>query len=462
MLLTKDLIKDVEEKYVAMLKMVNIPDFTKCIAQFSGLDITEVSDSRIKEYLLLWAKNKYRFFKTLGDKLRYDTSIKYEASTLDIMNAMDNLSAAFPSFTPWLLGFHHMKQNKIDLNQVGGSTMSWLEKFGKLSAFEGTSLTRFFKYYLNAPDALISRISDIYEKSDNESYYTLSIDPVEMMLASESPYPGWTSCYRLEHRSDSHADGCIAALLDSSHMIAYLWEEEGKFILYNKYHFSSIRYKIMRQWVSISPTMKSIYFCQLQPTKFRDRENLEKALRQKVEDKITKYLNIENKWRKAEETSVERENDYGYNEYYLSRAYEHSSVEESESWMVFEEAYKCPCGCMEYLVPSCDVEDEYEDEAMYYFTGEGFNCCSFQKNEICPHSGIYCRWAAECGNWETCQNCYWWKQDNPVCSLDCETRCYENGNVDDDGVAQACSGECEGCPYWEDHIAAMKEDENEE
>ena len=66
MLLTKNLIENVDEKYIPMLKEVNIPEFTKCIAEFSGLQITQVSDSQIKDYLLTWARNKYRFYKVFS------------------------------------------------------------------------------------------------------------------------------------------------------------------------------------------------------------------------------------------------------------------------------------------------------------------------------------------------------------------------------------------------------------
>ena len=62
MLIKKELLENVEEQYRPMLKEVSIPDFTKCVAQFSGLHIQDVKDEVIQTYLLTWAKNKYRFF----------------------------------------------------------------------------------------------------------------------------------------------------------------------------------------------------------------------------------------------------------------------------------------------------------------------------------------------------------------------------------------------------------------
>ena len=52
MLKMNKLVEGVEEKYIPMLKMVNIVDFTKCIAQFSGLKPSSIKDEVIKDYLL--------------------------------------------------------------------------------------------------------------------------------------------------------------------------------------------------------------------------------------------------------------------------------------------------------------------------------------------------------------------------------------------------------------------------
>ena len=38
----------------------------------------EIDDEMIKEYLLTWAKNKYRFYKMLGNKTRSRTTKKKE------------------------------------------------------------------------------------------------------------------------------------------------------------------------------------------------------------------------------------------------------------------------------------------------------------------------------------------------------------------------------------------------
>ena len=97
MLNKKDLLENVEEKYIPMLKEVNIIEFTKCIAQYSGLNIQEVNDDVIKEYLLTWAKNKYRFYEMLGNKMKVDTKIQYNSDELKVEEKMNELKKGYPA-----------------------------------------------------------------------------------------------------------------------------------------------------------------------------------------------------------------------------------------------------------------------------------------------------------------------------------------------------------------------------
>ena len=128
-------------------------------------------------------------------------------------------------------------------------------------------MTHFFKSCLQAPDELVTRLGRIWEHETITGTHTISIDPVDMMLASENPYD-WQSCYRLEtFDGGSHADGCLAAVLDDSSLITYVWNREGKYSLYNRYDFKKIRYYRMRQWVSVSPSQNSIHFNDIYPRK---------------------------------------------------------------------------------------------------------------------------------------------------------------------------------------------------
>ena len=459
MLLTRDLIEGIEEQYVPMLKMVNIPDFTKCIAQFSGLDINSVSDKAIKKYLLLWSQNKYRIFKMLGNRLKQDSKIEYEYLREDIGKEVEQLQTEFPAYTPWLKGFRYMKKNKIERTNLTGDVLDWVENFNNLN-LDGMAVTRFFKHYLDAPDLLIARLAGIFEHDKVEANYTLSIDPVDIMLASETPY-NWNSCYRLELGDfSSHADGCIAALLDDTQAIAYVWDKEGKYELYGKYKFSSIRYKKMRQWVSISPSFQSIHFNCIYPSGERCREDLKKELRQKVETLAANYLGVKNEWRRAKNAEVEREIYYGYSEFCSEYVYELCSIEKSEWWNVYTVPYECPCGCGTRLEASGDM-DEDEDDAYYSYNGEGFCCNNIRENGYCHYAGRNCKYADDCC-YDYCGDCYAWIDAHPTCGIDREETCQRG--VDDTyfGIVNCNEENCAGCPFWEDYIKEQEEEDKEE
>ena len=65
MLMKKDLLNSMDSLYGDMLKTVSIPDFTKCIAQFAGMKVQDIPNEVIRDYLMTWAENKYKFYKLL-------------------------------------------------------------------------------------------------------------------------------------------------------------------------------------------------------------------------------------------------------------------------------------------------------------------------------------------------------------------------------------------------------------
>ena len=267
MLLTRDLIKDVDKKYIPMLKAVNIPDFTKCIALFSGLRMDRVSDAVIKNYLLTWAKNKYRFYKMLGNSLRKDVPFDYTKFSKDFRKDYKLLETEYPIYSLWLDAFSNQENNKIENYDIDYSAREIIRRVFPNTSLNGTTVTHFFKKFLKAPDELVTKIAGIYENTTVNATFTLSIDPVDMMLASENPYD-WSSCYCLDtSNTDSHADGCLAAVLDSSSLIDYIWNSTGEMKLYHCYNFKNVRFKRMRQWIAISPSFSSIHYNTIYPRK---------------------------------------------------------------------------------------------------------------------------------------------------------------------------------------------------
>lgn len=451
MLLRQDLIKDVEEKYVPMLKMVNIVDFTKCIAQFAGIHIKEVKDEVIKEYLLKWAKNKYKFFELLGNKLVLDTDIKYSNTEANVNNeGYCELSMQYPAYALWLDIFKNVRKNKINTDY--DLTYREIDRIKQLFphlSLEGSSVTYFFKKYLNAPDELVTAIGRIYENQEIEAKYTISIDPIDMMLASENPY-GWTSCYRLEVDNDCiHADGCLAAILDDSSLITYIWNNEGKFNLQGNYDFKSVRYKRMRQWIAISPDMNAIHFNMIYPGKSSYPNDFCKKLRTIVEN----LINSEATWKRNETFSLDcyREYGYGYSEYDSDRIY-YIADTKPKSWNVFNEQIICPCGCGDYL-PGSEPEDDEEVE----YNGNGFIAENFSVWVDEEDNGHYCDYIDDTCYAENCDECPVWNREHAVCAEtgeDCQN-CYEaedNGDFDPEVTNEVPRGEhCKGCPLAKYH-----------
>lgn len=442
MLLTKDLIESVEEKYIPMLKMVNIPDFTKCIAQFAGLEINEVSERVIKDYLLTWAKNKYRFFELLGNSLRLDIPFEYNHLKEDIQNELKDIAKTYPVYSYWLDEFRNSKTNKI--TSIFDFDYRFRNKVDELFPqyrMSGSTITHFFKGCLNAPDDLITRLAAIFENQKIKATYTMSIDPVDMMLASENPYD-WTSCYRLETgREDSHADGCLAAILDKTSLISYVWNNEGKFTLCNKYHFKNIRYKRMRQWLAISTKMTTIHFNMIYPGKTSYEESFEKQLRCLVEKVVAQHLGVEDKWKKSNEADCWREYYYGYSEYDRNNVWKQVDTE-AEEIIVYEKEIACPCGCGGVLPGS---QSDYEEE----YNGEGFLCENYEERYYCSIAEEYCDHGGE-----DCEDCWHWRNEHPICDLDVDEE-YECDIPDsyyiDDGLMQSCLGHCGNCSRWKEH-----------
>lgn len=462
MLKTKDLIENVDEKFVPMLKEVNIPDFTKCIATMTWRGMDEVNDRMIKEYLLQWAKSKYRFYQMLGNKTRIDCPFTYKRLKEETRERMVNLAQDFPAYYPWLEACRCMTANKMTSREIGWEFGKWMADAFPNFRWEGSSLTRFFKSCLQAPDELINRIAQAFENNTVNATYTISIDPVDIMLASENPYD-WGSCYRLDPRDDeNHADGCLASVLDTSTLITYVWNKEGEFLLgEDKFKFKSIRYKKMRAWISIAPDFNAFYMNRIYPGKNDYGEEFEKTLRVIIEKTISDYTKLEDKWERNYSSMCQRKFPYGYEEHdnedsTFVRAGFRDVV---SNWFAYDVRILCPCGCGLSMPGFYDGCADEQDNAEY--NGDGYGCSGIREQYYCDYSGDYC----DCNpdDDDCCCDCCYWQDAHPVCSLDESTECIRDGEGDPTvrgGIARACFEDCQRCRIWE-HYNPEQEDETE-
>lgn len=463
MLLKKDLLSKIDKKYKPMFKDISIPDFTKCIAQFSGLHISKVADSAIEDYLIKWAENKYRFFKLMGNKLRYDTQIQYEeGAEKDIqITRFHELAKEYPAYALWFNEFDSLRANKIDFYYLSYQIRNIFEDLFPNRSLDGISLTHFFKNYLSASDDLVTKIGRIFENQKIEANFTISIDPVDMMLASENPY-NWTSCYRLE--DGCHGDGTLAAMLDDSSLITYIWDKEGDFSLYGNYDFKHLRYKKMREYISISPSMNSIHFNSIYPGKTYP-DAFEKTVRGIIEDFVDKDAiwiknTLFNDYRLR--SSCDRLYYYGYGEFADYSIYIKKGSSEEE-WKVYNKPIVCSCGCGNYLYESDD------DNLDMRYNGEGFTVENYYVAHYCEIIEDYCE-GYDGG--EGCQYCAAYNRENAVCELDEEHYCEgdvwvaqdEIGNFDaeESNVVHCNPKFCSSCPFYELHHQKDIDDENDD
>lgn len=498
MIKTKEIIemldKEGQEKYADMLKQVNIPDFYKCIAQFSGIAISKLSDRTIADYLITWAKNKYRFYQMLGNQLRLDQEFVYENEKLNYKDQYQELMKKFPIYALWLENFNEHKTNKIGTLEYHNLKYKLRDLFPKFQ-YEKSTITHFFKSQLDAPDELVTEIGKIYENKMIDATHTLSINPVDIMLASENPYD-WDSCYRLElERGDSHADGCMAAVLDTSSLISYVWSSHGEYNMYDSFKFKDIRYYRIRQWINISDKFEAIHFASAYPNRDGYDGELNKQLRDVVERIVANHLQVTDKWRKAGhfmnhngynqcEVEIYRDIKYGYDEFDSDYVWVNSRLvpkedETKEKKVIiirpYNEGIKCACGCGVILYGSDDIsdpDDAYDGDICY--SGDGFCAENFyeyeeeQDDKWCEYCDDYCeRELREC---DECyeEDCPVWRRTHKPCDLDKDITCdradqvstYMVGDVE---TCNANCADCEGCWYWERHQEKKeKKDEEDE
>ena len=392
MLKTQTLIDNLGEEYAPMLKKVNIPDFTKCIAQYSGLSMQELSDDIIEDYLTKWARNKKHFYDLFGDT-KVDMPIDYVDEGKDYENEYMTLAKEYPAYALWLQGFSRNKSNKTNAHSLNYDTQRMIEKIFPMYRIEGVAITNFFRNKLGAPEDLVTKIGKIYENVEITGTYTVSIDPVDIMLSSENPY-NWTSCYRLEQFSESHADGCLAGVLDSDTVISYIWDKEGRFSLYGKYELKNVRYKRVRITLAINKNFTAIHFNMVYPWKDNTSESFKKMIRDKVETLLAKKAGYTNLWKQYDYSmeysygegrfriqAYRYHDNYGYNEYSSGNVYVLSSNEDTnelihiEPFNIYNETIYCPCGCGEEYMGT------QPDDRYWVYNGDGHINSNFYEDD---------------------------------------------------------------------------------
>lgn len=429
MLNRKELLENVDEKYALMLEKVNIANFTKCVAVFSALPIEEVSDTMIKKYLVTWAENKYRLFELFGKKLTINFQINYEdpMARENIVNKYREICMTYPVHALWLQMFMRCNENIIRDNWISYSDTDIIQTlFPGKKIIDTLPITKFFKQYLDASDELVTEIGRIYENKKVSGNFVWSIDPVDMMLASITPY-NWSSCYNI--KNGGYASGCMAAVVDENSTISYISDKVGDLKL-EEYCLKNVAYKKIRMWVDIHKEFESLVFHDTYPC--RNAEDSFKAtLRDAIETYIADAKGVRNLWKTPENVCslYSRTFEYGYDEsggasYYILKSALEAGKDESEFVVpIYTNTFECACGCG-FVIPDRIGEDErYERDE------DGYNCQIIYENYYCDdcgewYHGDYC----SCHEvW--CDNCDEYYNDE---EHDCCPYCHGENDNDED------------------------------
>lgn len=461
MIKTCDLIKNIDEKYVPMLEKVNIPDVTKCLAVWSGLDMNCLDEQVIINYLHTWAKNKYHIFELFGRELRTEQHFQLNKQKSVMIAEIQSLQKQYPAYALWLQSIRGLETNEIKRTDISYDTRDMISKLYPEVNIEGMAITHFFKKYLLASEQFVIDLAKIYENNKTDVMGTWSIDPVDILTASENPY-NWSSCYMISksHCDSNHSDGCVAAMLDGCSTIFYVWNKEGKTQIGN-YTFKSTRYKMMRMFVDIGADFKTAYFHLLYPS-HSDFDNEEstylKDFRLFIENKMATYINEPDIWKKGYD-DLDREYYYGYNEFNRGVMYAHESVIKEDGskdidWhktkvaQPYSEPITCLCGCKKVLTGS----DEYEesDEGPHYIGG-GFICSNFEERTWCEEEEDYMNCDGDC------EHCDIYLCNHPVCPITGERchNCYDGYYEADAGEVDVCEA-CRDCSVLENIIEEWK------
>ena len=295
----KEMIKVVEnseEIIQEMLSKVDTRKVKRILSSCFQISATELKG--VNKMLKNWAVAKMDLYLILGHELRISKEIEYEASDSDWRNKITELGYKFPGMVFFL---ENLRMDDFRNNSFTPFSDSFQRNYMP-NIKAGTKLTTVLSHIFKSPE-FDTELSKIINETKIKGVATISIDPIDYLLMSLNR-SGWQSCHTLNESRGRHwgcyAGGVFSYMCDGVTAIAYRHSPEQVEYVINNTKFKEFS-KNWRQCIYIDNSNGNFVTSRQYPNQ---NENIAKIIREMLEEKLSKYFNIENTWK------ISRNNNY--------------------------------------------------------------------------------------------------------------------------------------------------------
>lgn len=245
--------------------------------------LRHISDTVVNSYLQKWAESKYEFYLLFDKNLFIQKDIETEITNPEMGMKITDLCYRFPKYAPILMQFNtgSYVNNSCGYNGLFDKFCKTYNPSEKLSSFLVNLLQD-----KEFSDSLAETLSNRMIKAK----LAISIDPYDYLTMSLNGYD-WESCQKIG--KGSYASGTLSLMLDEYSLIAFKYNGAEQIYNINNYKFVG-NSKSWRQCIYIDKQSLSAIFSRQYPSTINV---VAKLTREYVEDIISQYKGIENRWK---------------------------------------------------------------------------------------------------------------------------------------------------------------------
>lgn len=278
--------QDIDE----MIKLVDVKKFTNIIRarlikdnKITGIE--SLTDEWAKNYLLTWAKNKFKFYKLFGNKLTLEIDVDVKPDNNEMMRKWQEIREQFPLLEPI---FNQIGDSTIIENNVRrpGDYAIWRGFFKDTRVKENMSFTKFISLFEN--QKLEMEVSKLYQEK-GKGHLVISINPIDYLTVSINASQ-WDSCHHF--MKGAYRNAGLSYMNDKTSLVSYRSDREVK------YEFEGKKFewntKCWRQMIYVAEQNSTMVFSRQYPY---ESEELSFHIRQLLENAVATYYGGQNKWK---------------------------------------------------------------------------------------------------------------------------------------------------------------------